>query len=239
MVGQITKTFKFSTAVTSRDLISLNKFISTEFKQVRYKMYIMDGSIYDTDDINQILEYDNPPLRKITKIEINANKVAKDFYLLPDFEISLSDLSKSSYSIKYEIRNVTNKELDYYVKKIDEFSLNFKSSYSILNSPQFFSITVVIFLIIIAIFIAFLSKKISLNHYVSTVAALSAAIGFVLAKLVPSFLYWLYPQSIFCIGKQEQYYENKKKLRNNIFVGFFLALMVGILGSVAVNYFMK
>lgn len=117
MVGQITKTFKFSTAVTSRDLISLNKFISTEFKQVRYKMYIMDGSIYDTDDINQILEYDNPPLRKITKIEINANKVAKDFYLLPDFEISLSDLSKSSYSIKYEIRNVTNKELDYYVKK--------------------------------------------------------------------------------------------------------------------------
>ncbi|MDK2942541.1 MAG: hypothetical protein PWP56_2054 [Acetobacterium sp.] len=239
MAGQITKTFKFSTTVTSKDLISLNKFISSEFKQVRYKMYIMDGSIYDKDNINQILEYDNYPLRKITKIEINANKDAKDFYLLPDFEISLSDLSKSSYSIKYAIRNVTEKELDYYVKKIDELSLNFKSSYSKYNSSQFIYITMFIFLIIIAVLIAFVSNKISPNVSTEMVVFLSAAIGVVFGKLVPSILYWLYPQTIFCIGKQEQFYENKKKLRNNIYVGFILAFVVSIFATVVVNYFMK
>lgn len=235
MIGSISKSYKFSTIISCNDLQRLNDFIAQEYNFLKYKITTIDGAKYETDDFNEILNYDNYNSRKIEQIIISANQVEREFKLLNDFEIVLRDLSQYPDSINYTIRNVSEKEITSYTSQLKELIMSFKVQnswiHNIWSSLVFFFILWAIFSIYFSYLFHDKIDKTLLFLYQMT---FSFFIGWISNWVFIKFASFLFPKTIFSIGKQKEFLKKKEKTRHTLFTVFILGLIVSVVASLIV-----
>lgn len=232
MKGQISKSYKFSTNISCDDLQRLNDFIMSEYSFVKYKITTIDGAEYEIESFDKILNYENHSSRKIDQIFIYANHENKHLRIFNDFEMKLRDLSRFPDSINYSIRNISNNEITYYTSNLNELLENFKSPSSWLHSIWISLVFSWMLLIIFSIsFTFFFQDKIDKTFLYLSMLSFSFALGYFLPWVFEKITSFLFPRTIFCIGKQIKYQEKKKSLRHNILYSVIIAFIVGVLVS--------
>ena len=238
MIGTISKSHKFCTLIKMEDLKSLNDFICNEYKYVEYTISIKNGTNYDSLTFDDIINYDNAEFKKIIQISIKAqDEKPITSIVFPDFEISLADLNNYSTSISYYIRKATEKDIEYRTQKIEELIKNFKADYSWLhkNSTKLIIFLFILMCISIPLQIYLKDKVETITLYVF-MWTLSAFLGWVGSKLFDKVISFFFPQTVFCIGKQIDFYERKKKLRQNWLWGIIVTFLVSLLTSFLVFF---
>jgi hypothetical protein len=110
--------------------------------------------------------------------------------------------------------------------------MNFKSKDSWVNSIW---IPWILFSVLWILFCTsinnFLSDKVDKTILFIFLIIISIFFGYVVNWIYTKVVSDLFPKTIFCIGKQNQVFENIKKKRNLIFVGIILTFVVGVLSS--------
>jgi len=240
MKGALTKSYKFSTIVKIEDLIQLDNFILSQYPFAKRFITTINGGEYNVENISEITDYDNPDSRKITKISIRARKEEDKYSSYPDFEIYISDFHEFLTSVSFTIRREEEKEITYVSTKIDELIQNFKARYSWLNK----NITSVCFsiinwLIVFGIFHLSFYKKIDSISYYFSIFSLSLIVGTFTSLVFIPLLKKIYPETIFCIGKQQLLFEKVKKIKDTIFYLIIIAFLVGVCSSLLVYFITK
>ncbi|MDY5396759.1 MAG: hypothetical protein SPG46_04910 [Alistipes sp.] len=136
MIGDFTKKYSWGMIVKAEDLLALDKYIKSIYPFVSYRIKLSNGATYTFDDFSEILEYDNPNVRKILGVYFYANTERQITYLCSDFELSMV-YNKYASSLTYTIRKSSQSEIELYSHKVDELIRNFKSPYRWVNSPIF------------------------------------------------------------------------------------------------------
>lgn len=240
MKGSLTKSYKFSTIVKIEDLIQLDNFILSQYPFAKRYITTINGGEYAVENISEITDYDNPDSRKIIKISIRAQKEEDKVSAYPDFEIYISDLHEYSTTVSFTIRREEEKEITYVSTKLDELIHNFKAKYSWLNC----NITAVCFsiinwLVVYGIFNVFFYKKIDTVSYFITTFTLSFIVGIGTALIFMPLLKRIYPETIFCIGKQQLLFEKIRKIKETILYLIIIAFLVGVCSSLFVYFITK
>lgn len=235
MKGSISKSYKFSTIISCKDLQRLNDFIASEYNFLKYKITTIDGAKYETEDFNEILKYDNYNSRKIEQIIISANHAEKEFRFLNDFEIELNDSSRYPDSINYTIRNVSEKEIASYTSQLKDLIMSFKAQSSwIHNIWILLAFNGVMLLIFHFSFLHFFRDKIDETLLYLYPIFISFSIAWISSWVFSKTSTFLYPKTVFCIGKQIDFFDSRKKTRNTILIVIILGLILSIVGSLIV-----
>lgn len=241
MKGRFSKSYFFCTSISIEDLKSLNDFICKEYEQVEYSISTNNGAIYNSISYEEIIQFDNNDHKKIVQIQIKAQaKSPSTRFTLPDFEISITDLNKSTASISYSINNALEKEIEYRSHKINELTKNFKAKYSWLHQTRT-KITLIIFLhscffIPVQLYLTDKIEPTQLLIYSLVSPIILAWPLFILTERVIEFLF---PKTIFRIGKQEEFSKKKEELRKNLLWGIFIAIFIGIITSIVTTFITK
>lgn len=81
--GSFFKSFKYQTIVTAHILLKLDKYLKTRVTTIVYNYDTSDGAMYETNDIEDILQYTNNSKSQIERITINGKREGK--YSLQSF----------------------------------------------------------------------------------------------------------------------------------------------------------
>ena len=240
MKGSLTKSYKFSTIVKIEDLFQLDNFILSQYPFTKRYITTINGGEYDVENFSDISDYDNPDSRKIIKISIRARKEENKFSTYPDFEIYISDLHEYSTTVSFTIRRAEEKEITYISTKLDELIHNFKAKYSWLNSNNISVIFYIInWLVVYGIFNVFFYKKTDTVSYFLTTFTLSLIVGIGTSLIFMPLLRKIYPETIFCIGKQQFLFEKIRKIKETILYLIIIAFLVGVGSSLFVYFITK
>lgn len=237
MTGTISKDHKFCTIIKKEDLKSLHDFICKEYEYVECSISTKNGAKFELITFDDIISYDNIEFKKIIQIYIKAQKEKPLINIFPDFEISLADLNHYSTSISYCIRKATEKEIEYRTQKIEELINNFKANYSWLykNSNGLIFFLFIWCSILIPLQLYLKGKVETITLYV-TVWTLAFIIGWIFSRLFNEIISFFFPQNVFCIGKQVDFYDRKKTLRQNWLWGIIVTFFVSLISSILVFF---
>jgi len=238
MEGSLLKEHKFSIIVKKEDLKALNDFICTEYKYIEYAIHTNNGVRYELSSFDDIINYDNYDSKKITQIYIKAqNEKPTRSIIFPDFEISLGDLTNYTTSISYQIRKATEKEIEYRTQKTEELINNFKADYSWLHkNSTIIAIVLFIWMCIAIPLQVYIVEKVETATFFVFIFILSAFAGWIGVRLLDKIISFFFPQTVLCIGKQIDFYERKKKLRQNWLWGIIVTSLVSLLTSILVFF---
>lgn len=224
MKVSIKKTFDFVVCITKDSLKEINEFLCSHFEYVKYSFEVKGGTKYDCDSIEDLINYSNPPERKIEKMMVFAghDKYVTNFYMIIQQNVS------QFRTICYEINNESEKDILFLSDKLNILIKNQKSPYSWIYG--FWGLLILI--VLMAVFHNICISKINGLYgykdirYISTCLMLvfgSCAIGYLYLEIVN----FLFPISYFCWGHQS------KEHNRNQFIKWVIAnLSVGILASV-------
>lgn len=228
MKGSISKDHKFCLIVKKEDLKSLNDFICKEYKHIEYTIHTNNGIKYELISFDEIINYDNYDFKKIIQIYIQAqNEKSTDNIFFPDFAISISDITNYSTSISYYIKNATEKEIDYHTQKIEELIHEFKPKYSWLyNRTNGLLVSLMTLLLIVIPLQILLKDKIDKALYYTFIIFGGIFTGWGWALSYDRVVSIFFQKTIFCIGKQQEFYDNKKSLRKNLLGGLLLHFLL-------------
>ena len=227
MKATVTKEYKFCTVIKLEDLMLINDFLKSEYDSIKYKMYTNNDAVYELDDFEEIINYDNPDSRKITKIYIAAYKAPSYF---PNFEISLADIEYYRISVSYTIQSIDNKEIDSLLRKISDWNEWFKKSYSWIYHNDILIFWVIWAPVSLLFYFTSFKQLDKVTYYVANFS-LSWIVSWIIMLIIDKLLPKLYPKTTFCIGKQKQRLESKQKLRSNILWSGLVTFIIGVLTS--------
>ena len=225
MIGNKTKEFSFGKIIKQEDLKSLNDFIASEYKNVRYSIRTKNGINFDLENYDKLITYENYTESKIEWIKIDANRDIENKY----FTYSDLHLFMGIYT-EYTIRNSSEKDILFISDKIDKLINNFKSPHDWIFS--FFGSLLVNSVAALLIILLFL--KIIPIHNLSTVWGIILCASIIPFQMLVYLviLPYLYPKTTILIGKQIDVYETKRKIRksiNTIFLGFIITYIVTLI----------
>jgi hypothetical protein len=240
MKGTLTRSYKFSTIIRIEDLIQLDNFILSQYPFVKRYITTANGGEYFVESINEIIDYDNPDYRKITKISIRAKKEEDKYSTYPDFEIYISDLKHFFTSVSFTIRQENEKEITFISTKIDDLIQNYKAKYSWVNKNSFsICFYLLIWLFVYGLFHFFFYKKIDNISYFVSIFSLSLIVGLLTPQVFIPLLRKIYPETIFYIGKQQLLFDKINKFKDTIFYLIVITFLVGVGSSLFVYFITK
>lgn len=253
MKRTISKEFKQAFLVHENDLKNLYKFLKENFNEIELSVECSDKSSFNPIDINELLEYENPNYRKITKIKFVV-KSLEQTCLLTIGTKSEEIIFSNSALIELKINDINNEGV---FNELNKKLIDLKPWYSVLTYLDFtwlFPLIALAPLLIITIFrnLEKAIPKIYNEVNATTINQMKTAsiftdsegtavmllillivisIGYFLQK----FRNYLFPKIFFVIGKQKKNLSRINFWRNSV----LLTLFLGILGSIAASYIMK
>ena len=239
MKGGLTKRYDFPIIVSADDLKSISEILSSGFEELQYTINTKDGARYTLDSLDEVLKYSNPDGRKIQRICIKGNKKRGDSFIYPDISVSLLDSSVYASSCELEMIKLEEAELSHYSQKVEEFAKSIRAPHWWLHKTAFY----VIFGMALYSLFAFLYLKNTdtaepvnkvYNFLVLQGVSICCAIFtmYVIEKMVS----YLFPACCFAIGEQTKRMARLNKIRNVVFVGIILALVIGVLAGVITHF---
>ena len=234
------------------DLKSLFWFISERYKQIDIYAHCIDGTSLDTENIDEILSFENPNYRRIKSISIRA-KNSFDETLNVDIKndgISLLFASNVEISIKSE----NDAQALYISQELTKKFSEMKPWYNLLAVIPFPAIVLAIefFLIILGTIIAIVTgdtqrlaiiNALSLGTMITNINIFLCLFGnifsiiFVFASM--QLQEKIFPKIFFLIGKQKKSMEILKKWHSFIFIGIIFGIILGVIVNAISNWLLK
>ena len=124
MKTKIDTKIKHSLIVDKDGLRSIQKFISKQYKHIEFTANCVDGSILETDNIEEIIGFDNPNYRHITEIVIEAQNDSSNWSssegLTLEIESQSDGLSRmfNDSSINLDVESESDEKAVFVVQKI-------------------------------------------------------------------------------------------------------------------------
>jgi len=233
MKTTITKNIKHSLLVEEDSLIALDKFLRSKYSEIKIIAKCDDGSSLETNDLGEILSFENSNFRKVYQLTIDAEN---------DYRDSISITMRSAKFFGTAEFDLTSESDERAVFVTEEVIKRFKDM-----KPAYDWITRIDILLVVAIVFAIPGLLLSTLRALdvlppSSPSKLSGMEGFnvslVLAGVIFVVTYpirkgidYLFPKVFFLLGKQKKNFETILKWRNIIFVGIILAIITGVIGN--------
>ena len=240
MKTKINTKIKHSLIVDKDGLRTIQKFISKQYKHTEFTANCVDGSILETDNIEEIIDFGNPNYRRITEIVFEAQNDSSNWS--SSEEITLKIESQSGWSkifpdtsISLDVRSESDEKAVFIVKEIRDLLKEMKPGYDLFAQTSIwmvFGLIWVIFCVIITAaqfmgFISFNRDTVSLSSVVSLNVSLAVVLG-----LLDYVRASLFPMIFFHIGRQKRKMERIKFWRKLVFGSIGLALLISILANI-------
>lgn len=75
MKTRVRRTIKHALDLQPRDLTALWKFLQKSYKGLKIAANCADGSLLETQDLDELLGFENPSFRRIQSVEISEDLV--------------------------------------------------------------------------------------------------------------------------------------------------------------------
>lgn len=234
------ESYDWSIVVDEKELRRLDEIIKDAFRgsqetTLKYNIKCSDGSLIETDDINEVVSEENPKNRQIEYIRVYAGN--SEF----SKKLSISLGGKYSFEKKfyYSISGDTRDWVYITASKIEERIKNLKTWYSIIPKIDPFLIGFIA-LIIFFIYADLQPKKEITKSYtifevIKAIFIVLTAIGilYIAYKLIAKGYHYLFHSVVFRIGDGIKRHDEVVKLRGQIFwvviVSFLVSLIAGLI----------
>lgn len=238
MKTSISKNVYYSLYLEELDLQAFHKLLSSKYKHPSITVRCSDGSIWETEDIHELISFENPNYRKIVRMTFIARNELTE---LCSLDIHPPDIFGCTAEVS--IKSDKDERALFFFNELLKMLKESKPSYDTLTRVP---ITFIVFGLwgLITLTMTFLkmagylaTKQSSHPFNLEMFNEIFMIVIIVLA--VTSTIDWglrkLFPKVFFALGRQTRAMERIKKLRGIIFIGISLALLVGLL----VNYISK
>ncbi len=255
---KLNKEFKENKAVVvdEQKLKYFDSFLSEHFSRKKYRCDCIDNTIIEFDNLNEVIEYENPDFRRIKSIEIfgdnesSENKYASDIYLYPDFRIELGG-NWPFQTLKYTIRSTDISKTTYFEKELQERIKDFRPWYWVISKTSFNTVLWVVSwsYTLIAGFSS-LKQRISGKTVPSSnldltyngwffliISSIGIFIG--LIYIMDKFKNYLFPKVVIKLGKQKERSSKKNNIIYLVFGVIILSVLINLFSSWIWDYFTK
>jgi hypothetical protein len=231
---RITRKKEYSIIVVEDELRALINFLSSNYEPIKIIAQCNDGSSMTTSELDDIINFENPNSRKIESLEINFGKSYSQggkvefgggiFLSTCNFTVTETDDAKALKVAK---------EIEHRFEECRPWYSNL-GKYFIYGLGAFMLTLLSIF--VTALYLedfkgneAMLSSKMIIGLFQGL--ALGAILSLIGIYLIKGWV-WVFPKVWFDIGKQKAELQMRIKVRNFIFVGVIVALILGVIGSI-------
>lgn len=223
------ESYNWSIVVDEKELRRLDEIIKDAFRDsqeitLKYNIKCADGSLIETDDINEVVSEENPKNRQIEYIAANTENPnsSKKLY------ISLGKkYSSSEKSVSYSISGDTRDWVYLTASKIEERVKNLKIWYSSIPKIDLSSIFAIIFLAILIYFNAQMEKE--TNKSINLIIiGIFIVILYIVYRITKKGCSYLFPSVVFKLGDGIKRYEDVEKLRGQILWGIIISFAVSL-----------
>lgn len=235
---RITRKKEYSIIVVEDELRALVNFLSSNYERIEIIAQCNDGSSMTTSELDDIINFENPNSRKIESLEINFGK-----------SYSQGGNVEFSGGVFLSTCNLTIRETDdakalKVAKEIEHRFEECRPWYSNLGKYFIYGLGVFMFILLsipITVTVLFLADDKGNDAMLSPKIIIGIFLGLALSTIVSSVgsgaylikgWFWIFPKIWFDIGKQKAELQTRIKVRNFIFVGVIVTLILGVIGSI-------
>ncbi|MDE0087085.1 MAG: hypothetical protein OXU23_15295 [Candidatus Poribacteria bacterium] len=231
MKTRIDTEIEHSLIVDKDGLRAIQNFIFKQYKHTEFTAKCVDGSILETDNIEEIISFSNPNFRHITQIVFEAQND-------PSEGLTLEMESQSGFfgePISLDVRSESDEKAVFVVKEIRDLLKEMKPWYDLLARTPIWMVCLCIG-IALCVMITILRFMGRIPFYPGTASLLSmitlGVSGLVVIGLLDYVKASLFPIIFFEIGKQKRKMERIKFWHKLLFGSIGLALLISILGNI-------
>lgn len=220
--------------VDENQLRYLSEMVKERFGEVEYVIETIDGVQYEYSSVDDLLAYNNPNSRKITKISIRGNLYNGGSSSVPELYLSIDDQSKSELSCYMQLRCLDESDITYYKSRMDDFVKDYSVEYWWMYKPVFYWIFgECLYLLLAAILPWYIGGEyhVYISHNIVASLCWSMLCMTVTILLVKKGLWWLFPAGGFRIGEQIKVLDRKVKARK-----WILRLITTVVAGLIVSY---
>lgn len=241
MKTKINTKIKHSLTVDKDGLRSIQKFISKQYKHTEFTANCVDGSILETDNIEEIIDFENPNYRRITEIVFEAQNDSSNWSSSERATLKIESqnggLSRifNEVSISLNVRSESDEKAVFVVKEIRSLLKEMRPWYNLFARTSIFAVYGLIWIICcvivtVLLFMGLITSDTGTISISSLIAInVSGTIGLGLLDYVRASLF---PMIFFDIGRQNRKMEQIKFWRKLIFGSIGLALLISILANI-------
>lgn len=239
MIGCLDKVYTRPIMVDEEELRYLSEIVVERFEDVEYVIHTIDGASYRLPTIDEVLKYRNPDARQIVKIDIRAEKNKENHGFYPSFSISLFDRTQHDLSCMLSLKDIDEAEITFLDQRVNEFVKKNQISYWWMHSFVFYLIvSILMYVGVLAVY------NLNIRNGVWTAESKNSGIllcwsfvcmfasFFVVKKAVNG----MFIRGGFAIGEQKENVLKKERRRYFLFVTVMLALLIGVVSGIIVNY---
>ena len=231
MTGSTTKYFFLPIIVDEGQLRYLSEIVKARFGVVEYGIETIDGDQYDYSGVDDLVAYNNPNSRKITKISIKGYNYKGESSSVPELYLSISDRSKSDLSCYMQLRCLDESDVTYFKSRIEDFVKDYRVEYWWMYKPVFYWIFGACLYLLFTIMLPWYiggEYHVYISHNIVAKLCWSMLCMAVTILLVKKGLWWLFPAGGFRIGEQVKVLDRKVKVRKWI-LGFITTVVTGLI----------
>jgi len=245
----ISKEIKHALLIDEKNLRELLKFISEKYEKVEIIVKCNDGSSLETEDIEEILSFENSNYRKIISITItgrNSPEEKLSFSIINDLSKDIISIGSPFFEPTAEYTVISKKEeiAKFNSDKLIQYLSEIKPSffYDIFSRTTLLSIIALFWGIVSIIYwakvIFGVISRTSSN--VSGIEAFSVTLIYCVALILITYPFdllrqWLFPRVFLLLGKQKKNMKTIENWRKNIFT----VLILGTLASVIAGFILR
>jgi hypothetical protein len=203
------------------DLQKLHKIIYLADDVCSFEIVCTDGLTREFRDLNELLEYENPPSKAIRTLSIESR--SGDWNRSASIRFSAKDRD----NIHIRLRG-SEEEVSKYTAKIDDFFPSVSPWYGWISITRFVAIAYAlgVFILVIAALSGYVSivvsesplDKVRFMFYNMGIFYIPLAVGSLLNKLRD----WAFPLSVFAIGQGNERHQRKERLREILITAIIL-----------------
>ncbi len=235
MKVEFSKTIYHSLLIQEEDLRSICSFVSSRFKNLKIIASCMDGSRFESEDINEILLFDNPKFRRIKSIRVEGDSGSRE-------QISVDIDSDRFSTASIFLLSESDDQAVYISREILNMLAEMKPSYHLLARIPVSGVLAAFWvawttLYTASMMLGFVHPSISRFSGIQqlNISIVLAIIFFVVTYPFDRLQRYLFPKVFFLLGKQKKAMETIKQWRSFIFYGLLLSIITGIVSSLIVD----
>ena len=217
--------------VDESQLRYLSEMVKERFGEVEYEIETIEGVQYEYSSIDDLLAYNNPNSRKITKISIRGNLYNGGSSSVPELYLSIGDRSKSELSCYMQLRCLDESDIAYFKNRMEDFVKDYCVKYWWMYKPVFYWIFGgCLYLLLAAILPWYIGGEyyVYISHNIVAKLCWPMLCMAVTILLIKKGLGWLFPAGGFRIGDQVKVLDGKVKVRKWI-LGLITAVVTGLI----------
>lgn len=231
--GSFEKSYNFQTIVTEDILRRMDKYLQSRGDSMVYKFETTDGAKYEVENVEEIIDYDNPSEAKLDEIYIMAQK--EGGYIPRNFiTVRFINRGRWNSSASLYIRDANQDEISVISKDIDRIIKKTKADYSwIYNKWSLMSLNWIFLGLLTFLLYRYVAPLIKDNNafWWIQLFILQMSIIIPFAFGVIKIIEWAYPETVFLIGDQKAVYEKLMRRRNWV-LGVISTLILGVIASI-------